>query len=72
MVILVISSAFIGGAITIALLWPYGIDLALFAAPFGGSLLTLAVALLVLAWDAMKRRRSQDNQTFHMKEPRQP
>jgi hypothetical protein len=55
MVILVMVSAIIGGAISIVLLWPYGMALAIIGAPFGGSLLALAVAGLVVLLHSAKR-----------------
>ena len=47
--ILLIPAAIGGGAMTVALLWPSGILVALIAAPFGGSLLTILTAGFV-AW----------------------
>lgn len=55
MVILMMISAIIGAAITIALLWPYGMALAFLGAPVGGSLLALVVALLVATLQCAKR-----------------
>jgi hypothetical protein len=47
MVILLAFISVIGGAITLALLWPYGAFTALFGMPFGASALVLAVSILI-------------------------
>jgi hypothetical protein len=41
--------SFIGGLITIIILLPYGVSVALLAAPLGGSLLAMAMAALFSA-----------------------
>jgi hypothetical protein len=47
MLILLAFVSVIGGAITLALVWPYGALTALFAMPFGASALVLAVCSLI-------------------------
>ncbi len=48
---LLIPAAITGGATTAVLLWPFGVLVALIAAPFGGSLLAV-VAAGFLAWQS--------------------
>ena len=45
--ILLIAASIVGGAITVALLQPYGLLLALVCAPFGASALALLAGLLL-------------------------
>jgi hypothetical protein len=47
MSILLVFISMIGGAITLALLWPYGAFTALFGMPFGASALVLTVGILI-------------------------
>ncbi len=47
MVILLAFISMIGGAITLALLWPYSAPLAILGMPFGASALVLAVSILM-------------------------
>jgi hypothetical protein len=44
---LLLVATLLGGFITFALLWPYGILVALVGAPFGGSFLCLMAGLLL-------------------------
>ncbi len=43
--ILLMVAAWIGGAVTVAVLWPFGALTALLSAPFGGSFLALVAGL---------------------------
>jgi hypothetical protein len=47
MIILLVFVSVIGGAMTLALLWPYGAFTALFGMPLGASALVLAVSILI-------------------------
>ncbi len=51
MVIVLALAAWIGGLITVVALWPFGWLIAFAGAPFGGSLLALAAAVLVVLRD---------------------
>jgi hypothetical protein len=57
MMLLLPTTALIGGSVTFALLWPYGAFLALVSAPFGGSFLALLMGLQ-LAFLERKQERS--------------
>jgi hypothetical protein len=70
MVILVMMSAIIGRVITIVLLWPYGMAWALIGAPFGGSLLALAVILLVVTLHSAKRRHARSDTAQNVVDPK--
>ena len=43
MVIVLLFASLLGGSITLALLWPYGVLVAVLGAPFGGSIMTVLV-----------------------------
>ena len=45
--ILLLFATLAGSALTFALLWPYGLLIAVAGAPLGGSLLTLCAALFI-------------------------
>ncbi len=45
LMILLMVAAWIGGAVTVAVLWPFGALTALLSAPFGGSFLALVAGL---------------------------
>ena len=47
MIVLIIGLSMIGGALTIPVFLPFGRAFALLTAPFGGSLLAVAVALVI-------------------------
>jgi hypothetical protein len=47
MMVLLLVAALLGGFITFAVLWPYGVLVALVGAPFGGSFLCLMAGLLL-------------------------
>jgi hypothetical protein len=72
MVILIMLSAIIGGAITIILLWPYGVALAIIGAPFGGSLLALVVTVSVALLPSVKRRSARRDTTQSFVKPKDP
>jgi hypothetical protein len=55
MVIVLALAAWAGGLITAFALSPFGWLIALAGAPFGGSLLALAVAVLVVLLDVYRR-----------------
>ncbi len=48
MVIVFVVSSILGGALTLALLWPYGLLVAVLGAPFGASLTAILVAGLII------------------------
>jgi hypothetical protein len=47
MVIVLLFASLLGGAITLALLWPYGALVAVLSAPFGGSTMAVLVGGLL-------------------------
>ncbi len=55
--ILLIAAAIVGGPITVALLWPYGLAVALLGAPFGASFLALIAGLLLAGSRAKAKRK---------------
>lgn len=60
MVILYSMAALIGGLIGCALLWPYGVAIALISMPFIGSVFALFVAVLVYVRSSGGRHLSED------------
>ncbi len=62
LMILLMVAAWIGGAVTFAVLWPYGALTALLCAPFGGSFLALmaglSLAILRTRAERMQERRA--------------
>ncbi len=64
---LLFVAALIGGASTVAVLWPYGAVLALASAPFGGSCLALLAGLLL----ALRRKKAARKQEPQFEAPHQ-
>jgi hypothetical protein len=60
LMIVLMVAALVGGLVTFAMLWPYGVLIALMGAPFGGSLLTLLAGLL-LAFLSTRAEQKQDS-----------
>jgi hypothetical protein len=56
-IVILIASAYLGGAVAFAACWPHGFLLAVAAAPIGGSLAALVVALLLYRRRAALRNR---------------
>ncbi len=59
MVIVLLVAAIMGSFLTIALLWPLGALIAFAAAPFGGGMLVLVVAVLAMKPSPRSRRTGQ-------------
>ena len=64
MMILMVA-ALMGGSVTLATLWPYGVLTALIGAPFGGSLLALLAGLLL----AFLRTKAEQRQERSIQAP---
>ena len=58
-----VFAAWLGGVLTVALLWPYGMLIALVAAPFGGSFLAVAALLYVALRGAERAKEPQVAET---------
>jgi hypothetical protein len=56
-IVVLIASAYLGGAATLAVCWHYSVLLAIAAAPFGGSLAVLGAALLLHRYRARAKAR---------------
>jgi hypothetical protein len=57
LMILLIAAAFVGGSLAFALLWPYGLLMAVLGAPCGGSFFALIAGLLLLGSRARAKRK---------------
>jgi membrane protein implicated in regulation of membrane protease activity len=66
MILLMVATS-IGGAVTVAVLWPFGALTALLSAPFGGSFLALVAGLsLAILRTRVERKQERSTASFRI------